>query len=70
MTTTVLQVFTYFVTWTFFPLAIFSSLLRIYCCQHVTHVWRPDDYMSVAVGATLIGALAFWQTALNLGCGG
>jgi hypothetical protein len=70
MTTTVLQVFTYLVTWTFFSLATLSTLIRIYCCQYITHTWRPDDFISVVVGVTLNGALAFWQIALNLGCGG
>ncbi|KAL5113675.1 hypothetical protein ACEQ8H_008462 [Pleosporales sp. CAS-2024a] len=70
MPTTALQVFAYLITWTFYPLGIASSFIRIYCCQHVTKTWRPDDYMGVLTGVGLIGALAFWQVGLSLGCGG
>jgi hypothetical protein len=68
--TTVMQVWTYIITWTLFPLGIVSSLVRVYCCRYVTRTWKPDDYMGIAVGVTLIGAVAFWQTGLSLGCGG
>ncbi|KAH3904394.1 hypothetical protein HBI56_232140 [Parastagonospora nodorum] len=70
MATSALQVFCYIVTWTFYPLGILSSLIRIYCCQFVTKTWKPDDYMGVLTGAALVGALAFWQVGLSLGCGG
>ncbi|KAF2853039.1 hypothetical protein T440DRAFT_497058 [Plenodomus tracheiphilus IPT5] len=42
----------------------------VYCCVYVLHKWRADDYMSVIAGLTLVGALAIWQMALLLGCGG
>jgi hypothetical protein len=68
--TTTMQIWTYIITYTFYPLGIFSSLGRIYCCKYVTRTWRPDDYMGIMVGVTLIGCMAFWQVGLSLGCGG
>lgn len=68
--TTPLQFFAYFVTWTMFPLGIISSLVRIYSCKYVTRTWKPDDYMGIFVGVTLMGALAFFQIGLSLNCRG
>lgn len=67
---TALQFFAYLVTWAMYPLGIISSLMRIYSCKYVTRIWKPDDYMGVLVGVTLMGALAFWQIGLSLNCGG
>jgi hypothetical protein len=67
--TTALQVWGYIIIWTTYPLGIVSSLVRIYSSKYVTRTWRPDDYMGVIVGVTLIGLLAFSQFGLSLGCG-
>jgi hypothetical protein len=70
MMATALQVFAYIILWTTYPLGVVSSLIRIYSSRYVTRVWRPDDYMGITVGVTLIGLLAFSQFGLSLGCGG
>jgi hypothetical protein len=70
MATTVLQVFAYLVTWTLFPLGIFSSLFRIYYCKYITRRWRSEDILAVIVGVAAAACLSLFQAALSLGCGG
>ncbi|KAJ8107948.1 hypothetical protein OPT61_g8517 [Boeremia exigua] len=63
-----LQIATTVVSWTSFLAAIGSCVLRCCCCKMVKRKWKADDFMSLVVGAFLLGASALWQRALSLGC--
>ncbi|KAF1352735.1 hypothetical protein EJ07DRAFT_35695, partial [Lizonia empirigonia] len=65
-----LQVATYIVTWTSFPVAITSCILRCYCCKYFKRKWRADDFMSLVFGVFLLGSLCLWQRNLIMGCAG
>ncbi|KZM28499.1 uncharacterized protein EKO05_0006000 [Ascochyta rabiei] len=65
-----LQIATYIMTWTSFPSAIASCMLRCYCCKYLKRSWKADDVVSLVVGVSLVGALGIWQRILFLGCAG
>ncbi|KAF2736157.1 hypothetical protein EJ04DRAFT_401020, partial [Polyplosphaeria fusca] len=64
-----MQIATYVVTYTMYPLALASGLVRVYCRVFITQNWGADDYFAVASMFGIAGQIVQWQIMMSLGCG-